>query len=124
MYVVKQEVASSEEQFWMKSAALADLHKSDEKFDGKLSVIREVGPIQTDHDSVFVKEFCEAVGAQSTKAVGFTTDAPHLTSLGAPIVIFGPGKVELCHKPDEYIDIVDLEKGTKHFENIILRFLS
>jgi len=44
--------------------------------------------------------------------------------LGAPVVIFGPGKPQLCHKPDEYIEISDVEKAVEHYKNIILKFLS
>jgi len=39
-------------------------------------------------------------------------------------VIFGPGKPELCHKPDEYIEISDIEKAIELYKNIILKLLS
>jgi succinyl-diaminopimelate desuccinylase len=93
-------------------------------FSAEVSVDRAVEAIETDPQCTFVREFCAVVGANETKAVGFTTDAPHLRPLGAPIVIFGPGKPELCHKPDEYIDISDLEKAATYYKNIILRFLA
>lgn len=54
--------------------------------------------------------------------MGFTTDGPHFMPLRAPIVIFGPGKSEVCHKTDEYIDIADVEKGVEYYKNIIMRF--
>jgi acetylornithine deacetylase/succinyl-diaminopimelate desuccinylase-like protein len=44
--------------------------------------------------------------------------------LGAPVVIFGPGKGEVWHKPDEYIDIADVEKAVEYYKKIILKFLS
>jgi acetylornithine deacetylase/succinyl-diaminopimelate desuccinylase-like protein len=64
------------------------------------------------------------VGISRTKAVGFTTDGPHFTAFGAPVVIFGPGKPELCHKPDEYIEIGDVERAVEYYKTIILKFLS
>lgn len=94
------------------------------QFDAGLSVIREVKALETDSSCDFVKDFCSAVGSAKTKAVGFTTDAPHLASLGVPIVIFGPGKPQLCHKANEYIDIADVEKAVEYYKNIILKFLS
>ena len=57
-------------------------------------------------------------------AVGFTTDGPHFASLDTPVVIFGPGKPQFCHKPDEYIEITDIEKAVEHYKNIILKFLT
>jgi succinyl-diaminopimelate desuccinylase len=94
------------------------------QFEAKVSVIREVEPLETDDRCDFVKDFCAAVGTQKTKAVGFTTDGPYFASLSAPVVISGPGKPELCHKPDEYIEIRDVEKAVEHYKNIILKFLS
>ncbi len=102
----------------------AKLKSENPQFDAEVSVLREVQALETDRDCDFVKDLCSCVGVDETKAVGFTTDAPHLTSLGVPIVIFGPGKPHLCHKPDENIDISDLEKAAEHYKNIILKFLT
>jgi succinyl-diaminopimelate desuccinylase len=101
----------------------ARLKQKNPEFDADVSIVREVKALETDSSCDFVKEFCSAAGINETRAVGFTTDGPHLTALGAPIVIFGPGKPELCHRPDEYIDICDLEKAVEHYKNIILKFL-
>jgi succinyl-diaminopimelate desuccinylase len=102
----------------------ARLKQISRDFAASASVVREVGVLETDSGCDFVKEFCSVVGTERTQAVGFTTDGPHMLSLGAPVVIFGPGKGELCHKPDEYIDIADVEKAVELYKNIILKFLS
>lgn len=102
----------------------ARLKAANPQFDAEVSVIRTMNALQTDRDCDFVREFCSCVGAAETKPVGFTTDGPHFVSFGAPVLIFGPGKPHLCHKPDEYIDICDLEKAAEHYENIILKFLT
>jgi len=101
----------------------ARLKQQNPTFNAEVSVDRAVEAMETDPQCSFVREFCAAVGANETKAVGFTTDAPHLRPLGAPIVIFGPGKPELCHKPDEYIDVSDVETAVEHYKKIILKFL-
>lgn len=110
---------------------IADLQKifsklkaGDEHFDASVSVLRQVQPLETDSNSEFVKTFSSAVGINELKAIGYTTDGPHFTQLGAPIIIFGPGKPQMCHKPDEYIDISDLEKGVEYYKNIIISFLT
>ncbi|MHC4425931.1 MAG: M20 family metallopeptidase [Planctomycetota bacterium] len=94
------------------------------QFDAEVSIVREVEALETDNDCGFVKEFCSAVGVNETKAVGFTTDGPHFAALGAPVVIFGPGKSKVCHKPDEYVEISDLEKAVGSYKDIILKFLT
>ena len=102
----------------------AKLKQKNSQFEASVSVMREVGALKTDSRCDFVKDFCSAVKISETKAVGFTTDGPHFASLGAPVVIFGPGKPQLAHKPDEYIDIADVEKAVEYYKNIILKFLT
>ena len=104
--------------------AIAKLKSGNSQFDAAVSVIRQVQPLETDRRCDFVRNLCKTIGTEELKAVGFTTDGPYFASLGAPVVIFGPGKPSLCHKPDEYIDISDLEKAAEQYENIILRFLT
>jgi succinyl-diaminopimelate desuccinylase len=94
------------------------------QFDADVSVVRQVPPLETDCNCDFIKKFCSVVGTNETVAVGFTTDGPHFAHLGAPVVIFGPGKPHLCHKPNEYIEIGDIEKAVEHYKNIILKFLT
>jgi len=102
---------------------LARLRQTRENFEADVTVVRRVDPLQTDSDSPFVGDFCSAVGISETAAVGFTTDGPHFAPLNVPIVIFGPGKPNLCHKPDEYIDLADIEKAVDYYRKIILKFL-
>jgi succinyl-diaminopimelate desuccinylase len=100
------------------------LKSQNPQFDAEVGVVRQVKALETDGDCDFVKDFCSAVEISETTAVGFTTDGPHFASLNAPVVIFGPGKPHLCHKPDEYIEISDMEKAVELYKNIILKFLS
>jgi succinyl-diaminopimelate desuccinylase len=102
----------------------AKLKAKNPQFDAEVSVLRRVQALETDCGCDFVKDFCSAVEESKTKAVGFTTDGPYFASLGAPVVIFGPGKPQLCHKPDEYIQISDIVKAAGYYKNIILKFLT
>jgi succinyl-diaminopimelate desuccinylase len=102
----------------------AKLKQKNPQFKAEVSVLREVGSLETDTRCDFIRDFCSVTGINKTCAVGFTTDGPHFASLDLPVVIFGPGKPHLAHKPDEYIDISDVEKGVEYYKNIILKFLS
>lgn len=102
----------------------AKLTSRNPQFKAEISVIREMAAMETDPKCDFVRDFCSVVGATRTTPVGFTTDGPHFAALGAPIVVFGPGKPDVCHKPDEYIDLADLERAVRHYKNIILKFLT
>ncbi|MBW8038379.1 MAG: M20 family metallopeptidase [Planctomycetes bacterium] len=102
----------------------AKLKQNNPQFKAEVSIVREVGALETDSGCDFVRDFCSAVDITETCAVGFTTDGPHFASLGAPVVIFGPGNPQLAHKPNEYIDISDVEKAVEYYKNIISKFLT
>jgi succinyl-diaminopimelate desuccinylase len=102
---------------------IAKLKSEDPQFEAGISVIRQMQPLETDRHCDFVKVLCTVVGTEETKAVGFTTDGPCFVPFGAPVVIFGPGKPSLCHKPNEYIDIIDSEKAVEYYTAMIRIFL-
>lgn len=103
---------------------LAKIRTEHPQFDGSLSADRSVEAMETDADGPFVKTFCSAAEVDLTNAIGFTTDAPHLVSLGAPIVIYGPGKPNQCHQVNEHIAVADLQQGTDVFKRAITAFLT
>lgn len=94
------------------------------RFDANVHIVRSVEGIATDNDCQFVKTLCEATSIPETQTVGYTTDAPHMLSLNAPIAIFGPGRSDVCHKPDEYVDVADVEKGRDVIAKVIEAFLT
>jgi succinyl-diaminopimelate desuccinylase len=100
------------------------LKTENKQFEAAVSIHRQMQSMETDCSCDFVQDFCSVVETDKTKAVGYTTDGPYFALLGSPVVIFGPGQPHLCHKPDEYIDVADLEKGVEHYKNIILKFLT
>lgn len=99
------------------------IKKNHPEFDAEVKIIRDVGALETDSNCDFVKEFCSVADCKETITAGFCTDGPFLAGLGAPIVIFGPGNSELAHKPDEYIELTDLEKAVGVYVKILKRFL-
>ena len=101
-----------------------ELRQGDADFKAEASVIRSMEALLTDTDSSFVRSFLDVTGIDKTVAVGFTTDGPHFAHLGAPIVIFGPGDPEVCHKPDEYIETADVERAKELYKDIIVKFLT
>jgi succinyl-diaminopimelate desuccinylase len=99
------------------------LGRRDKDFKASLKIVRSVGGLETSTDSPFVKAVCKAVGTDETKAVGFTTDGPWFAKLNAPVLIFGPGNPQMCHKPNEYIEVEQLQNGKEAFKRVILEIL-
>jgi len=102
----------------------SELKESNSRFEAEIAIIKSVPALETDVECGFVRSFCAVIGAGETGKVDFSTDGPFFAELGAPIIIFGPGKPGACHQPDEYIDIADLEKGREFYKKIILKFLT
>ncbi len=98
--------------------------EEDPQFSASVEVLRSVGSLQTDPDNDFVTRLCKAVRQPATKAVGFTTDGPHFSKLGGPVLVFGPGKSHRCHKPNECIETADLQKALDLYKDIIAEFLT
>lgn len=94
------------------------------EFDAEVSVARSVPALETDGASGFVQTFMRTVGASELKAVGFTTDGPYLCPLNVPILIFGPGDGDMCHQPNEFIHLYQVEKAVDHYSAIIKAFLT
>lgn len=101
--------------------ALAQKHPD---FQAEISLVRSVQALETTPDSDFVKGVQQAVGIQTLEAVGFTTDGPYLAPLHVPILIFGPGEGAMCHQPNEFIRISDLERAVSDYTAILKAFLT
>jgi acetylornithine deacetylase len=55
--------------------------------------------------------------------VGFTTDAPHLSSWGKPLLI-GPGSIHDAHTARERISKADLERGVELYVRLARQLVS
>jgi succinyl-diaminopimelate desuccinylase len=99
------------------------LLKQNSDFCAKLKILRDVAALATDPDCEFVSQIKQLTNKSGVKAVPFATDAPFLAELNIPVIVFGPGKPQLCHKPDEFIEIENLRRGAELYKEIILHFL-
>ncbi len=103
---------------------LARLKAAVPQFEAELTTERVARALETDPQCEFVRVFCSAVEVDLTNGIGFTTDAPHLVPLGAPIVIYGPGNPKLCHQVNEYLAVADLQKSAALFKKVLYAFLT
>lgn len=70
----------------------------------------------------------EATAAVCGRPAGFTglratTDAVFLCEAGIPTVVFGPGSLTQAHRPDEYVDIRQVQQATRAFALTIVGLL-
>jgi succinyl-diaminopimelate desuccinylase len=103
-------------------AIFAKISQNKKDFSAAIEVIRSIEALKTNSDCAFVNDLKKITGNTETTAAQFTTDAPFIAELNIPVVIFGPGKPDICHKPDEYIEIQDIQRAIEFYKKIILHF--
>lgn len=55
---------------------------------------------------------------QDKRKVGYATEAGLFQNIGIPTVVCGPGSIEQAHKPNEYVDIAQLETCERFLRKI------
>jgi acetylornithine deacetylase len=56
---------------------------------------------------------------RETRAVSFTTDASWLQQLGVDCVIWGPGSIEVAHKPDESLPVAEFRRAGELLDTLV-----
>jgi acetylornithine deacetylase len=57
-----------------------------------------------------------------TFKVPYGTEGPYFQRAAMPVVVFGPGSIEQAHKPDEYVDVAQIEECAAFLRKLIARF--
>ncbi len=107
--------------------------KAEEAFPGaKVEIDRYLvttGPAsESKPDSEIVQKAyraCERVTGVKQEPFGLTcnTDMNHFVRKGIPCVIIGPEIISICHKPNEYVRLAELEKDCDVVEAVIRELL-
>jgi acetylornithine deacetylase len=75
-----------------------------------IEITNEVPPFLADAASGVVPLTLKLARQNDTFAVCYATEASLFQAGGAPSVVCGPGDIAQAHTPDEYIEVVELEK--------------
>lgn len=73
-------------------------------------IVGEVAGLEKMTDSEAVSLACELTGTNSTEFACFGTEAGLFQQIGIPAVVCGPGSIEQAHKPDEFVEIDQLDQ--------------
>jgi acetylornithine deacetylase len=57
--------------------------------------------------------------ANGTHAVSYCAEAGLFQQIGIPAIICGPGSIEQAHKPDEYIEMSEMQKCQRFMERLL-----
>jgi acetylornithine deacetylase len=67
------------------------------------------------------RALCDAVGQQESHSVMFATDAGWLQRAGFECVLFGPGSIEVAHKPNEFLPVAEFRRAGEVLDGLIAR---
>ena len=79
-------------------------------------------PMFLPEDAPIYRALCERIGQMQTRSASYGTDAGWLQKLGLGCVVFGPGTIEVAHKPDEWLPKAEFEAASNHLQALIHRF--
>ena len=79
--------------------------------DWSLSTVGLSPPMESSPDSDLFRALQAEVGDTTDEGVAFATDAGWLERMGHACVIFGPGSIEVAHRPNEWIDSGELARA-------------
>ncbi len=68
-----------------------------------IELLSDSPPLLLDEAAPIHRHLCALVGQTAGASVSFATDAGWLQLLGLDCAIFGPGSIEVAHKPNEHL---------------------
>jgi acetylornithine deacetylase len=74
-----------------------------------------------DEGAALHRELCGLVDQQGTRSVAFATDAGWLQTIAFRCAVFGPGSIEVAHRPNEFLPIAEFVRAGELLDDIIHR---
>jgi acetylornithine deacetylase len=104
------------------TAGLAGLTEAAASCGGEIVLeTRQSSPAMlTDPDTPLATSLRTHATDPAPRGVAFSTDGGHLSRLGTRCLIFGPGSIDLAHRPDESISAKALEQTVDIVRKVIL----
>ncbi len=87
-----------------------------------VEVISDSPPLLVREDAPILRHLGDAMGQREPASVSFATDAGWLAGLGIDCAIWGPGSIEVAHKPDEHLPKAELAAAREVLAGAIERF--
>ncbi len=79
--------------------------------DVTFELLNDSPPFEVDESAPIYKAVCGLVDQRETYGVNYASDAGHLARMGVDCVLFGPGSIDVAHRPNEFIPIDEFERA-------------
>jgi len=88
----------------------------------EVEVLNESPPLLLDERAEVCRALCGLIGQSQTFGVTYASDAgPLQQTLGMECVLFGPGTIDVAHKPNEHLPIAEWERAVPIVEALVRR---
>jgi acetylornithine deacetylase len=87
----------------------------------ELTFLGESPAMILDEGAPLYRDLCRLVGQQRTESVAFATDAGWLQTVGLHCAVFGPGNIEVAHRPNEFLPIEEFERAGRLLDEMVRR---
>ena len=94
----------------------------DEPGDLAVEEVNDGPSLMTPADAPIHRFLCEEMSQTESCAVSYATDGGVLGQMGIDCVVFGPGSIEVAHRPNEYIAKQDLAAAKPILQRAVRRF--
>jgi acetylornithine deacetylase len=81
--------------------------------------LRENPPLLTDEDAPLHRAICTMIGQRESLGVSYASDGGWLSTADLDCVLFGPGTIEVAHKPNESIALAELVRARDLLSRLI-----
>lgn len=86
-----------------------------------VKLLEPMPPLHTPADREFVQAALAVLGQTEPIAVCYATDGCKFHDL-KDLIVIGPGSIEQAHRPDEWISLEQMRKGTQTFADLLEHF--
>jgi acetylornithine deacetylase len=86
-----------------------------------LDLVSESPAMMLPPEAEIHRELCTAVGQRESHSVMFATDGGWLQRIGLECVLFGPGTIEVAHRPNESLPIAEFVRAGHILDGLIRR---
>ncbi len=84
-----------------------------------VTMVNENPPMLTSEEAPLHRRLCHLLGQTSSAGVSFASDGGWLNRAGMSCVLFGPGNIEVAHRPDEYLPKDEFHRGGEVLDQLI-----
>jgi acetylornithine deacetylase len=84
-----------------------------------LEVINDNPPMEVADDAAVHRRLCGLIGQSTSHGVSFASDAGHLQRVGLQCVLFGPGSMDVAHRPNEFVPRAEMARCRQVLERML-----